>query len=154
MTPVPICAPMSDLDRIPPIDGAILFFYYDDLETAARWYQDVLGLKPLFQQDWIVLMQLCPGTIVGLVDATGGSHHPLRGGNQGAMLTIETNAVEAWLDRFKALDLCPADQQLTRGCRGRTLEFSVRDPGGYLVEFFRWTDRPAAPVAGSGAGTE
>lgn len=141
-------APTSGPGAIPSIDGAILFFYHDDLETAARWYQDVLGLKPVFREEWIVLLQLRPGTIVGLVDATGGSHRPLRGGNQGAMLTIETHAVEAWLDRFKALGLCPADKQLTRGCRGRTLEFSVRDPGGYMVEFFRWTDRPAQPAAG------
>lgn len=129
-------------DAVPSIDGSILFFYYDDLDVATRWYQDIVGLETILREEWIVLLQLRPGTLVGLVDAAGGSHLPLRGGNQGAMLTIETNAVEAWLDRFKMLGICAATTVLTPGCRGRTLEFRVRDPGGYLVEFFRWTDRP------------
>ena len=129
-------------DAAPSIDGSILFFYYDDLDAATRWYQEILGLETILREEWLVLLQLRPGTTVGLVDAAGGSHLPLRGGNQGAMLSIESNAVEAWLDRLKTLDICPATTPLTPGCQGRTLEFRVRDPGGYMVVFFRWTDRP------------
>ncbi|WP_447931855.1 VOC family protein [Sphingopyxis fribergensis] len=129
-------------DAAPSIDGSILFFYYDDLDTATRWYRDILGLETILHEEWLVLLQLRPGTVIGLVDAAGGSHLPLRGGSQGAMLSIESNAVETWLDRFKTLGICAATTPLTPGCRGRTLEFRVRDPGGYMVEFFRWTDRP------------
>lgn len=124
------------------IDGAILFFYYDDLDAAAYWYHELLGLDILMREEWLVLLQLRPGCTVGLVDAIEGNHLPPRGGNQGAMLSIETNQIEAWLERFKVAGHCPPDTSLISGCRGRTLEFRVHDPGGYMVEFFHWLDRP------------
>lgn len=134
---------MTDADRSrpddpPAIGGAILFFYYDDLDSAVRWYQDVLGLETLLLEDWLALLRVRPGCTIGLVDATNGNHRPLRGANPTAMLSIETDALEAWHLRFKQLGQCPPDMPQSTGCKGRTEEFVVRDPGGYSVEFFRW----------------
>lgn len=127
----------------PAIKGSILFHYYDDLDAAARWYQEILGLEVQMREDWLVLLRLGPASTLGLVDAVNGSHKPPRGAGQNAMLSIETDEIDAWHARFKALGLCPPDAALVPGCRGRTREFTVRDPGNYVVEFFQWIAPPA-----------
>ena len=44
----------------PAIKGSILFHYYDDLDAAARWYQEILGLEVRMREDWLVLLRLAP----------------------------------------------------------------------------------------------
>lgn len=130
------------VDR-PDIAGAITFFYYDDLDAAVRWYRDVIGFEPYLVQDWLVLMRVGPGHSLGLVDAVSGSQRPIQGLNKGATLSIETQELEQWHSRLKAAGSAGLDDGFQPGCRGRTTEFRVRDPGGYFVEFFRWIDQPA-----------
>jgi catechol 2,3-dioxygenase-like lactoylglutathione lyase family enzyme len=127
----------------PDIAGAITFFYYDDHEAAVRWYREVLGFEPYFEQDWLVLLRIAPGHSLGLVDAVNGSQRPVPGLNKGATLSIETDQLAEWHNRLKAAGSAGLDDDFQPGCRGRTTEFRVRDPGGYFVEFFRWVDPPA-----------
>ena len=134
---------MTDPARSPTAySGAITFFYYDNLDEAVRWYRDVIGLEPLMSEDWIALLQITPGHRLGLVAASEGSQSPVAGPNKGAMLSIETDHLEDWHRRFREVGADGLDDGFQAGCRGRTIEFHVRDPGGYLVEFFRWLTPP------------
>lgn len=135
----------GDQDRVtgargarPAIAGAITFFYYDDLRVAARWYAEVIGLEPVLEEAWLVLLRVAPGHLLGLVDAEGGSQRPVPGPNKGAVLSLETDSLEEWRHRLRAAGVEGLDGEFQSGCQGRTLEFRVRDPGGYPVEFFRW----------------
>lgn len=126
----------------PELNGAITFFYYDDLDAAVHWYRDVIGFEPTLVEDWLVLLRISPSHHLGLVDAEGGSQRPIRGSNKGAILSIETDRLEEWHDRLKQTGVDGLSDDFETGCRGRTIEFRVRDPGGYILEFFRWMTPP------------
>lgn len=122
----------------PGYDGAITFFYYDALEPAICWYRDVIGLEPVMIEDWMALFQITPNHRLGLVGSAEGSQSPIAGANKGTMLSIETDCLEQWYRRLQEAGVDGLDQGFQPGCRGRTIEFRVRDPGGYHIEFFRW----------------
>ncbi len=130
---------MTDaVPTLPGHAGAITFFYYDKLDAAVRWYRDVIGLEPVMVEEWMALFQVTPGHCLGLVGASEGSQSPVAGPNKGAMLSIETDCLEDWYRRLQKMGADGLDDGFQPGCRGRTIEFRVRDPGGYYVEFFRW----------------
>jgi len=130
---------MTDaVPTLPGHAGAITFFYYDELDAAVRWYRDVIGFEPVMVEDWMALFQVTPGHRLGLVGAAEGSQSPVAGPNKGAMLSIETDCLEDWYRRLQEMGADGLDDGFQPGCRGRTIEFRVRDPGGYYVEFFRW----------------
>jgi catechol 2,3-dioxygenase-like lactoylglutathione lyase family enzyme len=131
------------------VKGAVTFFYYDDVEGAAGFYERIIGLRNLMANEWCSLFELRPGAVLGLVNATAGSQAPIDGPNKGAIISLEVDDLDACLARMKALGAVPQAVALEPGCAGRTWEFKVRDPGGYIVEFFRWIDpiefAPARP---------
>jgi catechol 2,3-dioxygenase-like lactoylglutathione lyase family enzyme len=126
------------------VKGVVTFFYYDDLASAVAFYERVIGLRKVLENEWCGLFELRPGTLLGLVDAVAGSQTPIPGRNKGAIVSIETDRLEACLARMKALGVVAQSAELERGCAGRTWEFKIHDPAGYCLEFFRWIEPPAA----------
>jgi extradiol dioxygenase family protein len=124
--------------------GVITFFYYDDLNQAAAFYRERLGLRSLMVSDWCVIFELNPGARLGLVNATAGSQRPIAGRNKGAILSLQVDGVAACLERMKRCELAPPSAELVEGCCGRTREFKIADPEGYVIEFFEWIDQQAA----------
>jgi catechol 2,3-dioxygenase-like lactoylglutathione lyase family enzyme len=122
----------------------ISFFYYEDVGAAIDWYSSALGLEAVLVEDWLGLFRVSGHHLVGLVDSTSGSQRHVEGPNKGAMLSIEVADLEGLFDQLRASGVADRDARLLTGCHGRTREFRVRDPGGYLIEFFRWVDPPAA----------
>jgi lactoylglutathione lyase len=127
-----------------PPEGVITFFYYDDLNRAVAFYRERLGLRSLMVSDWCVIFELNPGARLGLVNATAGSQRPVGGRNKGAILSLQVEGVGACLERMKRCALAPASAELVEGCGGRTREFKISDPEGYVIEFFEWIDQQAA----------
>jgi catechol 2,3-dioxygenase-like lactoylglutathione lyase family enzyme len=76
----------------PRIDAGVPFFYYSDLNQAADWYENKLGLKKIADEDWVVIFALNPYSQIGLVDATGGSLRPIE--DKGALLSQRRLAVD------------------------------------------------------------
>jgi predicted enzyme related to lactoylglutathione lyase len=124
--------------------GAITFFYYRDLERAAAFYRDVIGLPARMDSDWCVLLEIAPNVQLGLVNAQAGSQRPILGPHKGAILSLEVDDLEARLARLKRLGGASLKTRIVEGCCGRTREFKIRDPEGYTVEFFTWVDPHAA----------
>ena len=120
----------------PPIASGVPFFYYRDLPAAADWYEHKLGLERTTDGGWVAIFRLTPTSYIGLVNATDGTLHPAV--KKGAMLSIETEALEAWYRRLKATDGIDMVSGIEDGAKGMIDKFIVRDPGGYLIEFFRW----------------
>lgn len=120
----------------PSIAGGVPFFYYQDLATAADWYENKLGLKKYADEGWVVIFELTPSSYLGLVNATGGSLRPIE--EKGALLSIETEELEAWYERLKDVEGINMIHGIEVGAKGLIEEFRMSDPGGYVVEFFRW----------------
>lgn len=123
--------------------ATISFFYYEDVGAAIHWYRSALGLQEVLVEDWLGLFRVSGQHLVGLVDSTSGSQRHVPGPNKGAMLSIEVADLEGLFGQLKARGVAEQGATLMTGCHGRTREFRVRDPGGYLVEFFHWIDPPA-----------
>ncbi|HWU01781.1 MAG TPA: VOC family protein [Novosphingobium sp.] len=133
---------MPDTARanLPRINGAYVMFYYHDMAQAARWYADVVGLEPWMTAPGLALFRLNAGACLALVQDGSGSQRAIEGANKGAILSIETDALEAWHARLFAQGVEGTGHGLQVGCDGMTIEFKVRDPGGYTVEFFEWIE--------------
>ncbi len=126
------------------ISAGVSFFYYDDLPAAVRWYREVLGLAAVMEEDWVAIFRLAGGAYVGLVNASDGSQKPLAGDNKGAMIAIETADLESWHRKLREQGMAETIGDIRVASKGLTEMFQVRDPGGYMVEFFRW--RAASPL--------
>ena len=120
----------------PSIAGGVPFFYYDDLAAAADWYENKLGLKKVTNEEWVVIFELTDNAYIGLVNATGGSLKPTE--NKGVVLSIETAELEAWYEKLKDVEGINMIHGIEVGADGMIEEFRMHDPGGYIIEFFRW----------------
>jgi imidazolonepropionase-like amidohydrolase len=133
--------------QLPPVTAVAPNFYYDDLQEAKEWYVDKVGFRPLFVADWLVMVEVAPGMEIALVDGDQGSLKPVE--DKGAMLTIETEQLEQWFKHVSSLEGIrwfeynagdATGSQPARGIRDHEMieEFRVLDPGGYIIEFYRW----------------
>ena len=132
--------------ELPPINALVPNFYYDDVEAAKRWYVDKLGFRMMIDLGWVAIVELQPGMQVALVDGERGTLSAVE--DKGALLVIETDALEAWHEHVSAIEgidwyAYPDDPRRTRLPGGimehpEIHEFRVLDPGGYIIEFFRW----------------
>ena len=136
-------AAFAEDDGHPSIAGGVPFFYYSDFPAAVDWYKNKLGLKPLTEEDWVVVFELTSTSYIGLVNATGGALKPTA--DKGALLSIDTVELEAWWDKVKDMEGIEIKNAIITGADGMIEQFSLYDPGGYIVEFFRWKEhRPEA----------
>jgi len=127
---------MPKLDRV--LETAL---YVDDLERAARFYADVLGLRPLFADDRLrafavggvsVLLLFRRGASVETTRMPGGTIPPHDGsGPLHVAFGIASAELPAWEARLRAQHI--AIEGLTDWPRGgRSIYF--RDPDGHLLE--------------------
>ena len=84
----------------------------------------------------IAIIRLTPTSYLGLVNADGGSLRPIE--EKGALLSIETDHLEEWWDELKDVEGLNIVHGIEVGGQGLIQEFRMLDPGGYVIEFFRW----------------
>lgn len=125
---------------VPPIDGVLTMFYYDDLAAATDWYEHVIGFEKILTFEGLALFRVHGGSQLALVGKGYGSQVPIAGTNKGAILSIHTRALQQWHERLFGRQVEGTGEGLHLGGDGRTIEFKVRDPGGYTIEFFDWID--------------
>ncbi len=124
----------------PSVKAGVPFFYYHNLEEAAAWYEHKLGLKKHADEGWVIIFELNPSSHIGLVNASDGSLRPTE--EKGALLSIETDDLEAWYKKLQSVEGINMIHGIEVGGQGLIEEFRMRDPGGYVVEFFRWRIDP------------
>ncbi len=125
----------------PSIAGVVPFFYYNDLNEAADWYEKKLGFDKVTEEDWVVIFEITKTSYLGLVNATGGSLQPTE--EKGALLSIETAELESWYEKLNAVDGINMVHGIEESDDGMIEEFRMTDPGGYIIEFFRWRSHRA-----------
>lgn len=115
--------------------------YVDDLERAARFYQEVIGFRTLTANDRIMAMDAGGGTVLllfrrgasaGGVDIPRGRIPPHDGsGPAHFAFAIELASLENWRGRLRHAGV-EIESEITWGRGGISLYF--RDPEGHSVE--------------------
>jgi predicted enzyme related to lactoylglutathione lyase len=122
----------------PPISGQVTFLYYNDLPRAALFYGKTLGLPAKLDLDWVKMFQVSPTSLVGLVDATSGTHRPAEA--KPVMVSLVVEDVDAWYAYLKGQGVeiarPPRDSE-----RSGVRAFGFKDPEGYTLEVFAWLKR-------------
>jgi len=72
----------------PPVTALVANFYYQDLPAARKWYVDEMGFPVIYNDGWVVIVELGPGMQIALVDGAKGALKAIK--DKGAMLAVET----------------------------------------------------------------
>jgi catechol 2,3-dioxygenase-like lactoylglutathione lyase family enzyme len=115
------------------------FFYYADLASATRFYQQVLGCTLVADYGFAKTFHLARSSFLTLVDATKGMHSSSE--PKSVTLALVTEQVEAWYDYLTRQgvaikhELNPKPNQTHDG-------FVALDPEGYYLEVERFNRHP------------
>ena len=120
------------------IDGSITFFYYNNLEKASNFYQQILGFKKVLDVDFAQLYRIFDNVYVGLVDGKRGSIKP--SDQKSVMLSIFVDDVDSWYEKLreKGLEINPPEEP--NYLNMKVLIFT--DTEGYVIELLQWLDKP------------
>jgi lactoylglutathione lyase len=116
----------------PPVaEGAITFFYYDDLAKAAEFYEKVMGFQLVQDQRWAKIYRINDSSYVGCVDGSVGYHKP--SDDKPVMLTVVVDDPDAWYTHLRehgveTLNEPHDDEELNLRI------FLLEDPEGYVIE--------------------
>jgi catechol 2,3-dioxygenase-like lactoylglutathione lyase family enzyme len=110
---------------------AITFLYYRDLPRAMQFYEDVLGLPLVIDQEWAKIYRICPGAHVGLVDEAHGMNK--WAAVKPVQLCIRVPDVDAWYAYAQELALPDLSRLFVNDALG-IRAFVFRDPEGYQIE--------------------
>ena len=128
----------------PQIISNIVFQYYKDTTFlgAARFYEEVLGLRKTYDTAGIRMYELTEHSAVGLIKENTGGYFQAPAATPAMMISIETEQFDEWYRQLK-------DGNATFLGEGKhktelVESYLVKDPGGYTVEIFRWRERKIA----------
>lgn len=120
----------------PKVIGQVTFFYYDDLDEAARFYGDIMGFENTADRGWVKFFAITPTSSVAIVDGEKGFHRVTD--DKPVMLSVITDDVDGWYRHLRGQDVTFIkhldDAQSPEFLRA----FLVEDPGGYTVEVYEW----------------
>ena len=113
------------------------FFYYDDVERAATFYTDTLGIDLVADYDFAKILRPAPTSYLILVDAEMGMHSTDE--PKSVALALVTDELEAWYAYLQTQDV-EFRSELSVDPDGPHDGFVVLDSEGYLLEFERFND--------------
>jgi catechol 2,3-dioxygenase-like lactoylglutathione lyase family enzyme len=120
------------------IDQQITFLYTRDLETTARFYEEVLGLPLALDQGACRIYRVSGDGYLGFCRRAEAVEQP-SGALPGVIFTIVTDEVDEWYDflcqRGVVFEKPPA---VNPQCN--IYHCFLRDPNGYLIEIQRFLD--------------
>jgi uncharacterized glyoxalase superfamily protein PhnB len=120
------------------INGSITFFYYDDLEKAAKFYNEIMGFEKIIDVEFAKVYKIFNDTHIGLVDGNIGSLKPTE--KKSVMLSMFVDDVDKWYRDLmkKGLNLNPPENPDYLDMR--VLIF--KDTEGYSLELLQWLSKP------------
>jgi uncharacterized glyoxalase superfamily protein PhnB len=121
------------------IEGMITFTYYNDIEKAAEFYRETLGLKEVMNHDWVKIYKAGKDSHIGIVNAEKGYLKPQS--EKPVMLTIIVEDVDKWYNTLSEKGVKtnhPPKKSDDLDMRG----FLTCDPEGYVIEFLTFNTKP------------
>ena len=113
-------------------DGGIVFVPVADLNRAAAFYAEALGLGLVVDQGGIQIYQIAAGSFIGLCQ----SHSPLAADDR-LIVTVVTADVDGCYARLVAAGTV-TDGLPRENPRYQIYHFFARDPDGYRLEVQRF----------------
>ena len=123
----------------PPIDQQVTFLYTRDLETTARFYEDVMALCLILDQGSCRIYRVSGDSFLGFCQREEAPRKP-----QGVVFTFVTSAVDAWYE-FLSRQGVVFEKPPALNPTYNIYHCFVRDPNGYLLEIQQFLD-PSWPV--------
>ena len=114
------------------LEGALTFFYYNDLKEASDFYGEVLGFERVMDLEWVKIYRIKGGSHLGLVDGKRGSHKPSP--IKPVRLQLMVEDAQSWFDYLKGKGLKMDREAPHVGEELKIKAFTVNDPEGYTVE--------------------
>ncbi|MCP5381402.1 MAG: hypothetical protein H6912_03465 [Kordiimonadaceae bacterium] len=127
---------------LPKIDEQITMLYYraDDWDKAVQFYGDDLKLKATLDDDWVKIYALTDSAFIGVVkESEGGFHKPNK--DSAVMVSIVSKSIDDWYGAILNAKNIKIEHEPYNSDTAPIRAFLVRDPGGYTVEFFQWTNK-------------
>ena len=148
-TPLPVQMDKGQTDRslkgtmdLPNIDEQITMLYYnaEDWQKAVHFYGTDLQMEATFDDDWVKIYKLNGGAFIGVVkESDGGFHKPNK--DSAVMVSIVSKGVDDWYGAILNAKNVKIEKEIETMEGVPIRAFLIRDPGGYTVEFFEWTNR-------------
>ena len=121
------------------LQANLVFFYYKDIPAAQEFYENVLGLELVVEQEFTKIYQVSPTSFVGLVDEKRGLHRASE--SKAVTLSFITEQIDEWYQYLlrKGVKMHrPLHDATAHPTRG----FVACDPEGYFLEFERFLEHP------------
>ena len=115
------------------------FFYYEDVEAAARFYTETLGLDVAADYGFAKILRIASTSYLTLVDASKGMHTADE--PKTVAVALVTDQLDEWYEYLSARGV-----EMKHGydpVEGRPHHgFVALDPEGYYLEFERFNEHP------------
>ena len=127
----------------PSMDSMVVWFYYDGIADAARFYGDLLRLELALDEGWARIYKMRDGAFVGMVDASSGRGSCSVVPDSAVLLTLVVDDIEAWFSFLKSEGVA-IEGEIRTSKELEVQSFFLRDPGGYALEIQKFTNPETA----------
>ncbi len=136
-----VTASRQSASGLPAFVGEVTFLYFNDIDKAAEFYGNILGLRKTFDAGWVRIFAISPSSSVALVDAAKGAHRASEDKPVTlAMVVSDLKDVDRWYEYLKtrgvSIHMPPFDAPSVN-----VREFRFTDPEGYTLEIFAWLEK-------------
>jgi len=121
------------------INGTITFFYYKDLEAAARFYEEVMGFESVIDVDFAKVYRVYERVHIGLVDGKRG--YVKAADDKPIMLSYFSDDIDWWHQHLRDNGV-KIEQPPQEASYLQMNVMLFRDPEGYLLEILQWLTKP------------
>jgi len=121
------------------IQANMLFFYYQNLDAAEKFYRDILGLEVILDYGFAKVLKVSKTLYLGLVDESKGMHRASE--SKTVTLSTVTAEIDEWYEYLLnrgVLMHSPLSDSSRLPIRG----FVALDPEGYFLEFETFLPHP------------
>lgn len=118
----------------PSISQQITFFYTEDLESTANFYEEVMGLKLALDQGVCRIYLTAPGAFLGFCQRI-----EVQSDHLNVIFTLVTRDVDGWFEYLQQKGVV-IEKEPVFNPRFNIYHFFLRDPNGYLIEVQHFLD--------------
>ena len=123
------------------ISSQITFLYFDDLELTAPFFEEILKLELVVNQDAAKIYRMAGGAFLGIVDGTKG--HCRTQEQSAVLITLVVDDVKGWYDYLKEKGVkLLTEIQIPKIAPVEC--FFFEGPGGYQFEVQRFLETETA----------
>jgi len=119
------------------VHAGITFFYYEDLEPAARFYRETMRFSLVDDQGWAKIFRIAGNTYIGIVAGEKGFCRPQK--KNAVLLTVVVDDVNEWYEHLRKTDTTLLTEVLDKPDINVRC-FFLQDPAGYAIEVQQFTD--------------